>query len=325
MPSTSITPPQSGGYDGSKNVSGGGISFSFIYLPHPAAVTGLSWRRTSKYMPKGSVSNMLVSSCKDNICRVWVETVLPDDGLLAVQQLDPIAAQNPRFRTHRYKHKFIARLKHIRACFGSRRPNRFQTDHSSSNVSGLGNDANEPLATMPASYSVHDFPSYGFHAMGVTPGFHFHLAASINAATDIPLVPSLASGGNSGGPDESDHNFVLHWLNNKEMHFTQETENLLLEISKRTFEKEASSMLDPDRHSEMSEFIPSSSAGNKAVTSRPPSHMGMRGRSFDDEENAGRGHVTHVPTSHHNPLSAATSSTSIATDVTTANAAGTFI
>ena len=63
---------------------------------------------------RGSVSNMLVTSCRDNISRVWVETVLPDDGLVSLHHLDPIAAQNPRFRTHRHKHRFMQRLKHMK-------------------------------------------------------------------------------------------------------------------------------------------------------------------------------------------------------------------
>jgi len=37
-----------------------------------------------------------------------------------------------------------------------------------------------PIPTLPSTYSVHDFHSYGFHGTGVTPGLHFHLAASIN-------------------------------------------------------------------------------------------------------------------------------------------------
>ncbi len=57
---------------------------------------------------------MLVTSCEDSICRVWVETVLPEDGLVNMNTFDPLAAQNPRFRTHRHKHKFMQRLKHMR-------------------------------------------------------------------------------------------------------------------------------------------------------------------------------------------------------------------
>lgn len=111
---------------------------------------------------------------------------------------------------------------------------------------------NTTIPTLPSTYSVHDFHSYGFHGTGVTPGLHFHLAASINAETgqifnhmnsiiilftlftiiiycmvfiyplDIPLVPSLIT----GDPDR-EPNFVLHWLNNKEMHFSLQAEKIL--------------------------------------------------------------------------------------------------
>ena len=63
------------------------ITFSFVYLAHPQSVTGISWRKTSKYMPRGSVGNMLVTSCQDNICRIWSETILPEDGIGNVQLL----------------------------------------------------------------------------------------------------------------------------------------------------------------------------------------------------------------------------------------------
>ncbi|XP_018017231.1 dmX-like protein 2 isoform X2 [Hyalella azteca] len=307
-------------HDGSPDTA---ISYSYVYLPHPAAVTGFTWRTTSKYMPKGSVSNMVVSSCKDNICRVWVETVLPDDGLIPMHQLDPVAAQNPRFRTHRHKHKFVSRLKHIKACFGLRRQTRFPIGISASgfNSSKLTSGQSmsptktgcDPIVpTMPSTYSVHDFPSYGYHAMGVTPGFHFHLAASINAATDIPLVPSLSSSQPGGGTDDSEHNFVLHWLNNKEMHFTQEAENLLLEVSKKALEKDIPiHAMDADRHSDTKDGETTSST----KSNHRPSNTGVRGRSVEEDETA------RPPATNHNLMSAATSSTSIATDVTASNSA----
>ena len=65
---------------------------------------------------------MLVTSCEDSICRVWVETFLPEDGLVNVNNLDPLAAQNPRFRTHRHKHKFMQRLKHMRFVYKRIKP-----------------------------------------------------------------------------------------------------------------------------------------------------------------------------------------------------------
>nr|CAH7714410.1 unnamed protein product [Callosobruchus chinensis] len=161
------------------------LDYGFVYIAHPRAVTHLSWRTTSKYMPKGSVSNMLVTSCKDNICRLWVETVLPEDGLVNLSQLDP-QAHHPKFRTHRHKHRFMQRLKHMKTCFHIRRNAKHH---------------------------------------GITPGLHFHLAASVNAETDIPLVPSISY----CNPRPA---FVLHWLDNKEMQFSLQAELFLEEFAR---------------------------------------------------------------------------------------------
>lgn len=222
------------------------INYGFVYIAHPRAVTHLSWRKTSKYMPKGSVSNMLVTSCLDNICRIWIETVLPDDGLVNMNQFDPLATQNPKFRTHRHKHRFMQRLKHMKTCFHIR---RHAKHHAGGGPTGSGmllgvgaafggpgagtNIGHSPIPSLPSTYSVHDFHSYGYHGTGVTPGLHFHLAASINAETDIPLVPSMQSTDPATQP-----NFILHWLNNKEMHFSLQAEAILQELTKKVIEKE---------------------------------------------------------------------------------------
>ena len=64
---------------------------------------------------RGSVANMLVTSCLDNVCRLWSETVLPpEDGIVSMSQLDPAAAQDSKFRTHRQKARFIQRFRHMR-------------------------------------------------------------------------------------------------------------------------------------------------------------------------------------------------------------------
>nr|CAD7425060.1 unnamed protein product [Timema monikensis] len=280
FPSKSVDHPMSYGGQSTFNE----INYGFVYVAHPRAVTNLSWRKTSKYMPKGAVSNMLVTSCRDNICRVWVETVLPDDGLVNMSQFDPLASQNPKFRTHRHKHRFMQRLKHMKTCFHIRR--HAKNTQVSGAIGGLmGIPLGSPIPTLPSTYSVHDFHSYGYHGTGVTPGLHFHLAASINAETgarstprnsylvlkysvspasmfkwskasllflgrfaedgengvqilvgfneDIPLVPSLLT-----GDPEKEPNFILHWLNNKEMHFSQQAENILHELTKKVVEKE---------------------------------------------------------------------------------------
>ncbi|KAL0821029.1 hypothetical protein ABMA28_005673 [Loxostege sticticalis] len=191
------------------------LNYTFIYVAHPRAVTHLSWRKTSKYMPKGSVGNVLVTSCVDNICRVWAETLLPDDewgGCVPAHARSPPRRQRA---THRHKHRFMQRLKHMKTCFHIRR-----TAQSSKQPSA-------PIPTLPSTYSAHDFHN-PYHSSSYTGGLHFHLAASINAETDIPLVPSLASGGR----------FILHWLHNKEMHFTSQAEAILHDLTKKILDKE---------------------------------------------------------------------------------------
>ncbi|XP_075227186.1 rabconnectin-3 alpha isoform X2 [Lycorma delicatula] len=274
------------------------LNYGFVYISHPRAVTQLSWRKTSKYMPKGSVSNMLVTSCRDNICRIWVETVLPDDGLVNMHQFDPLAAHNPKFRTHRHKHRFMQRLKHMKTCFHIRRHAKHQQNQSSGPV---------PIPTLPSTYSVHDFHSYGFHGTGVTPGLHFHLAASINAETDIPLVPSLVT-----GDPEREPNFVLHWLNNKEMHFSLQAEAILHDLTRKVVEKEEGLGLDSS-NPESSEQHDSQ---HDEHTSGKKRAQGKIAKSLSQDESGSDEHhaASSFPSSSHQTLSNATSINSLATD-----------
>lgn len=55
--------------------TGDNNNFSFIYIAHPVPITNLEWRRTSKYTSKGAVANVLITSCRDNIARIWVQTL----------------------------------------------------------------------------------------------------------------------------------------------------------------------------------------------------------------------------------------------------------
>lgn len=57
---------------------------------------------------------MLVTSCEDNVCRIFVETILPDAGLLDLEQFDPAASSEPKYHTQRHKKRFVQRLKTIR-------------------------------------------------------------------------------------------------------------------------------------------------------------------------------------------------------------------
>ncbi|XP_033729309.1 dmX-like protein 2, partial [Pecten maximus] len=149
--------------------------YSFVYIAHPRAVTGFSWRKTSKYMPRGSVANMLVTSCADNVCRLWCETILPDDGLVDLEQFDPATTSERKFHTHRHKKRFMQRLKTIRHAIHKRRK------HHKFGPDTLMSMAN--LSSINSVASIHDFHKFALHNNGVAPPLHFHLAASINPET----------------------------------------------------------------------------------------------------------------------------------------------
>uniref|UniRef100_A0AAR2L8Q1 RAVE complex protein Rav1 C-terminal domain-containing protein n=1 Tax=Pygocentrus nattereri TaxID=42514 RepID=A0AAR2L8Q1_PYGNA len=171
--------------------SQGEMDFSFIYLAHPRAVTGFSWRKTSKYMPRGAVCNVLLTCCKDSVCRLWAETLLPSDCLLSG-------------------------LRH---------------NHSSSNNSDALKSNNMKKLSHTGLLPHQQNKHYTHRA--ITPHAnalcHFHIAASINPATDIPLLPSISS---LSGSDEEEPGgpFTVHWLNNKELHLTLTMEVFLQQI-----------------------------------------------------------------------------------------------
>ena len=59
------------------------------------------------------IANTLITSCKDNICRIWAETILPDDGLIHTNQ-----EENPSYakitQTTRHKRTVLNKLHKMR-------------------------------------------------------------------------------------------------------------------------------------------------------------------------------------------------------------------
>ncbi|XP_075714124.1 dmX-like protein 2 isoform X3 [Rhinoderma darwinii] len=182
------------------------VNFSFVYLAHPRAVIGFSWRNTSRFMPRGSVCNVLLTSCQDGICRLWAETLLPEDSLLGGQIVNYGDPSSSLSYAGRQKDKIehaletIHHLKHLRR---GRRRSSVLAAHT------------ELLPSQPSQQEAHRHISH--HANSLC---HFHIAASINPNTDIPSV--LA--GAAFNLEEGYGGFVVHWLNNKELHFTSSIE-----------------------------------------------------------------------------------------------------
>ncbi|XP_071658707.1 dmX-like protein 1 isoform X5 [Patagioenas fasciata] len=213
---STITPP------GPSPEKQGKVDFSFVYLAHPRSVNAFSWRKTSKFMPRGAVCNVLLTCCKDNVCRLWAETLLPSDSLLYGggynNWSEAVNSTNNFKRNTSSKEKvqnaLELNLRHFRR--GRRR--------SSAVVAHTG-------------YAPHQQDPHEVHR-NVPPHAnalcHFHIAASINPATDIPLLPSITSL-SLGENEEKSGPFVVHWLNNKELHFTLSMEVFLQQL-KKSFE-----------------------------------------------------------------------------------------
>ncbi|XP_067839108.1 dmX-like protein 1 isoform X3 [Heptranchias perlo] len=197
----------------------GDIDFSFVYLAHPRAVTGFSWRKTSKYMPRSPTCNVLLTCCKDNVCRLWAETLLPSDSLLSgeghTQWSESVIATNNLKRNISNREKLNIR------------PFRIGRRRSSGLVAHTG--------YLPHQQDAHEVHRNApLHANSLC---HFHIAASINPATDIPLLPSITSLSLSES-EETNGPFVVHWLNNKELHFTLSMEVFLQQL-RRSLEQQS--------------------------------------------------------------------------------------
>ncbi|XP_038669449.1 dmX-like protein 2 isoform X2 [Scyliorhinus canicula] len=193
------------------------VHFSFVYLAHPRAVSGFSWRKTSKYMPRSSVCNVLLTSCQDGVCRLWAETLLPEDSLLGGQMTESTISTSTSnlplggSQKDKIQHALetIHHLKHLR----SRRRSSVLAAHM------------EVLPSQLGSHEVHRQISHYANAL-----CHFHIAASINPNTDIPQ----ALAGTAFNTEDGGGNFVVHWLNNKELHFTSSMEIFMEQLRKLT-------------------------------------------------------------------------------------------
>uniref|UniRef100_H2XV65 RAVE complex protein Rav1 C-terminal domain-containing protein n=1 Tax=Ciona intestinalis TaxID=7719 RepID=H2XV65_CIOIN len=166
------------------------IDFTFTYLLHPQPVVGFEWRKNFVSGRFEIFSNVLISSSRDQICRIWCETKSPTSQLLKFQSKQP---------THQSK---------------------------------MGQNLNQPrqvmkAATAPAMSSLTPTPTSS-SGKRVSENRHFHLAASINPLSDIPLLPSAGEQRLNSNNDTQVTTFTIHWLNNK-FHQSRVLQNQLLQ------------------------------------------------------------------------------------------------
>ena len=118
---------------------------------------------------------------------------------------------------------------------------------------------------------------------GVSPGLHFHLAATINALTDIPLVPAINSSANVV------HKFSLHWLNNKEIYFSLEAEKILQELAKVAMKREDSGVIKELQQEAVKDTTAKPARQPAAAEASPLRHVTSR------EGLGGEGQLSHTP------------------------------
>ncbi|KAK1801253.1 hypothetical protein P4O66_022937 [Electrophorus voltai] len=201
--------------------SQGEVNFSFIYLTHPRSVTGFSWRKTSKFMPRGAVGNVLLTCCKDSVCRLWAETLLPSDCLLSGLRYSP--GSNNTGNTLK-----SASVKKAQCNNKGQSPKPLELNLAE--PWGVSVRCTAQLAhTGPLPQQQNKHYAHRASAPHANALCHFHIAASINPATDIPLLPSISS---LSGSDEEEPGgpFTVHWLNNKELHLTLTMEVFLQQL-----------------------------------------------------------------------------------------------
>uniref|UniRef100_A0A8D3CVN5 Dmx like 1 n=1 Tax=Scophthalmus maximus TaxID=52904 RepID=A0A8D3CVN5_SCOMX len=198
----------------------GELAFSFVYLAHPRSVTGFSWRKTSTYMPRGAVCNVLLTCCKDSVCRLWAETLLPGDSLLSGFHNNHMREKKSKGRMGKEMEIKLRREDpSLTGCLSHHQSRHFNHRKSSGNIP---------------------------HANALC---HFHIAASINPATDIPLLPSISSL-SAADDEEPGGPFTVHWLNNKELHFTLAMEVFLQQVRGNLEQQNECSHEDEDNFEE---------------------------------------------------------------------------
>ena len=157
------------------------LDFSFTYLLHPQPVVGFEWRKNLIVDGTERFANVLMSSCQDQICRIWVETKKPVSNLMHFQ---PISSTSAKSRL----------------------------------ASETQGDKFKKTTSTPVLSNTSEMLWNQFHnKMESSALRHFHIAATINPSSDIPLLPSfnLQTIPTNSIEGEKIPVFTVHWLNNK--------------------------------------------------------------------------------------------------------------
>jgi hypothetical protein len=120
-------------------------------------------------------------------------------------------------------------------------PNETQPQQQQNSQNSTSNNLLEPNKSLHNSFSCHELNLKHNQQNGamnqVQSGFHFHLAGFIDPEAGIPL--HLLSNMKSS----KDANFVVHWINNKDFHFTYAAELFSREIFEKIRKVQSEKMM----------------------------------------------------------------------------------
>lgn len=224
------------------------ISFTSIYLPHPRAVTYISWRKTSRYFAEGTVVNCLLTCCKDNICRIWSETRQPDESSVYIADLT--ANTNQKKKQSDCLNRSVQKLFKIKSNYLNIQHNHSDLPSPSSSVDNQYANIGTPLrsstlqniheddaisnsnvasnhsGTLPPSRSSSSSSLPFSHSTSSTPYFvRFHLATTID--------PNGASLKPQNIPSFQNTAFIVQWMNNKDFYNSFSIEQYLQNLQRR--------------------------------------------------------------------------------------------
>ncbi|CAF0802294.1 unnamed protein product [Adineta steineri] len=227
------------------------ISFMSTYLPHPRAVTYISWRQTSQFFAEGTVVNCILTCCKDNICRIWCETMQQDESSIYTNDPTMITTQRKRQsdcvdrsvqKLYKMRYNYFMPINNNRRDLSSPTINIdnqvphtpaslisshaiFTNDEDPTDQTVTAISSNSSSTPSLAQLNVLASSSSSSSLSSTNKSLQFHLATTINPSTDSLLAPTI--------PTHKEYMFIVQWLNNKDLYNLFSIEQFILDIQRK--------------------------------------------------------------------------------------------
>ncbi|CAJ0959160.1 unnamed protein product, partial [Mesorhabditis belari] len=214
--------------------SDGATSFSYVSLQHPSLVNGFEWRRVGRYMPRRCISNVLITWCADNTSRIWKESPPIESTLVEISG----AGSDLNWMNYSRHGGKLGTIKKARNKILGKLNNLTPEKNGKTSEASMQSKKSRVL-------TLHDTPPQPIVLPEPAVNVNFYLASSINAETDCLLVPTMEGSTHAKKP------FAVHWMNNKELVYSQGAEKLLAEtLLSNLLEKRTASIPEDEAEDE---------------------------------------------------------------------------